>query len=220
MRVLLTAHFPPVATAAEQHCRQLAAGLLERGHDVRLLVATDRPLAGEPCPIRVVLCRPGDPQADLPFPLPSFAAGSFPGTTFGELSSQQLADYREHFRQQLDQEIVDFDPQLLHAQHIWLEGQLALESGVPYVLTAWDEELDWWPDPRYYSLVEQTAENASRIVVATEALAERIASRAEALKERLVVVEEVASSDPHAIGRRMEELYRAAFRERFDRELE
>lgn len=221
MRVLLTAQFSPASSASERHCRQLAAGLALRGHDVRLLVTSDRAQPQAGYAVRVLLCRPGDPAADLAFPLPTFAAGSsFPGTSFGELSSQQLADYRQEFRQYLDQEVAEFDPQIIHSQHIWLEGQLALETGVPYLLTGWEPELDWWPDPRFYPLVEQAAENASRIVVHSQALAERIASQAEGVKDRLVVLAEVASSNAAELGRRMEELYRAAFRERFDLEPE
>ena len=41
----------------------------------------------------------------------------------------------------LDAQIDRFDPHVIHAQHIWVQGQLALETGVPYVLNAWGPEL-------------------------------------------------------------------------------
>lgn len=220
MRVLLTAQFPLDSSPSERHCRALAEVLQQRGHDVHLLVASDDSQPAGPFPLRVIRCRKDDPSADLGFSLPVLAPGPHHGTTFAALSSQQLAEYREQFRQQLDREVAEFDPHIIHCQHVWLEGQLALETGVPYVLTGWEAELTWWHDPRFHALVEQAAENASRVVVATQALADEFASRAEAVRDRLIVVEELESPGASGAGLRMEEVYRAAFQQRFDRDPE
>ena len=85
-------------------------------------------------------CRRDDPLAELPFDPPGFGTPAG-GQGFADLSDEQLHRLRDTLRQALDQEIADFDPQIVHGQHVWMLGHLALESGVPYVLTARPEEL-------------------------------------------------------------------------------
>ncbi len=218
MRVLLTDHFVPATSASDRYGRWLASGLQRAGHNVRMLVVADRPQPAEPFPQRVVVCRAKDPTADLPFSLPSFETDSSAGISFLDLSTDQLAAYREELRRQLDIEVAEFDPQIIHAQHIWIEGQLALETGVPYVLTGWGPELEFWAaDPRYRDLIDQAAENASRIVVASESLASQIAAKFESIAERIVVVPEIAATDGFGASGILAGIYRDAFQERFGR---
>src|SRR5262249_16411445 len=80
-------------------------------------------------------------------------------------------------RRALDEEIVAFDPQIIHCEQLWLFGHLALESGVPYVLVVHDEELvEASRDARYERLAQEAAENAGRIVVPRAGLAEKVRS--------------------------------------------
>ncbi len=163
----------------------------------------------------VLLCGPEDPSAQFPLALPWFDAGSPGVVPFNHLTEDQLTAYRQEYRAQLDLEVADFDPQIIHAQHVWLEGQLALETGVPYVLTAWEPELEpWAADPRFRNLAEQAAENASRILVASEALGRRVADHFEGTAERLIVVPQLAT-DPAAAAPVLAGIYREAFQERF-----
>lgn len=188
MRVLLTDHFPLLHSASGRHCRSLAGSLAAQGHEVRVLAVTEGPQPAEGYPLRTVVCRRDDPHAHLHFELPWFPNDSARGRSFTDLTDAQLADYREAIRRELDIEVDAFDPQIIHAQHVWLQGQLALETGVPYVLTAWGPGLDCCTaDPRYRQLVEQAAENASRILVADEALGERVLGMFDVSPERIVV---------------------------------
>ena len=63
------------------------------------------------------------------------------------------------------------------------------ETGVPYVLNAWPEELaDYARDRRYQSLADQAAENAGRILVADEAMSQRVGRSFESAAERTMVM--------------------------------
>jgi glycogen(starch) synthase len=218
MRVLLTDHFVPATSASDRYGRLLAGGLHRAGHDVRMLVVADRPQPAEPFSQRVVVCRANDPTADLPFGLPSFQADSPAALSYLDLSTDQLAAYREELRRQLDLEVAEFDPQIIHVQHIWIEGQLALETGVPYVLTGWEPELECRAaDPRYRDLVDQAAENASRIVVASESLAGQIAAKFESIADRIVVVPEIVAKEGYGASDVLAGIYRDAFQQRFGR---
>lgn len=208
LRVLLTSHLPLGEDSSGGEALRLARGLVRRGHQVRALVADDR--ADRPDEpgfgVRRVVCRTGEGAADLPFALPRFAPA--PGAlAFGDLSDGQLAQYREVFRRRLDAEVSAMDPQVIHCQHAWLHAHLALETGVPYVVSAWGPELDAAAaDPRFVRFVEQSAENAGRIFAPDAALAQRLPAGARRVAGR-VVLPPLHVEDDATLAARVAEVY-------------
>jgi glycosyltransferase involved in cell wall biosynthesis len=181
MRVLLTNHVPLHGSATGTYTYDLAVGLLQAGHEVRVLVLdeeagragreTGEGAAGddEPFTVRRVVCKAGDAAADLPFAFPCFTAHPRSSQSFYALSDEQIARYRDVLRRCLDEEISAFDPQVVHTQHIWLLGHLALEAGVPYVLSATGSDLlAYAADERYRRFAEEAAENAGRILASSD----------------------------------------------------
>lgn len=225
MRILLTHHAPLRQSPIGWLVWQWAQGLVSAGDEVHLLVADEEHRFGEPLEVERVVCG-DDPNADLKFKLPRFSseytAGGRP--SFADLTDGELARYRDCLRRRLDTEILRFDPHVIHAQHLWVLGQLALESGVPYVLNAWDDELiDYRQDARYQPLAEQAAENASRILVATSATQQRVESMFELAADRTLLMpppwllDGPAGEDAsrHAAGTQLHALYQTVLSERF-----
>src|SRR3569623_986886 len=172
MRVLLTSHLPLSGSESGRFVIALGDALLERGHEVRCVLVDRQPGREEQFPTWPILCDPANDEDDLAFLLPMFAPGDGRNTTFANLFDAQLDAYRDTLRDVLDEESAVFDPHVSHTQHVWLAGHLALEAGVPYVMTAWGEELAaQQSDPRYHRYAQEAAENAGRIFVASPALA-------------------------------------------------
>jgi hypothetical protein len=222
MRILLLHHFPVGASEAGHWVERWGTALVVQGHDVRALVVDDGPPTNWPFAVERVICRAGDAQADLTFELPTFSAPASTQLSFTRLNDRQLGLYRERLRKRLDQQIEHFDPQVIHAQHIWIQGQLALESGVPYLLNAWGPEMaEARRDARLGELANQAAENAGRILVADPALVDEVKNAFEALAERVLPLgAELQASGPFdaAAGcRQLIELYEAVLVERFGR---
>lgn len=194
MRILFTDHAPLLATAAGARTIALASGLQAAGHEVRVLTV-DRSDAGpEAFPVRRVVCRRGDEHADLPFDVPCFKPLEYSSLTFRELSDEELVAYRQAIRTALDEEIAAFDPRIIHSQHIWVGGHLALETGVPYVLSAYADELAALrDDSRYRRLSQEAAENAGRILVESDALRDVVLQVCGNLADRVVVVGNVVA---------------------------
>ncbi len=62
-----------------------------------------------------------------------------------------------------------FDPSVIHCCELWLTGTLALETGVPYLTQVHGDDLTLYETLEHYrQWVDQAAENASRVIVATE----------------------------------------------------
>jgi hypothetical protein len=211
MRVLVTHHLPFNGTASGRLSYELAAALQAAGHEVRCLIVDMVREGTEPFPVRRVCCRAGDPTADLNFDAPSFASETRGRQTFESLTDPQLAAYREAFRRLLDREVDRFDPHMIHAQHIWVQGQLALETGVSYLLSAWGAELkSYAADPRYRPLADQAAENAGKILVSTESQRDRVLELFESAADRTLVV-------PNLSAETLGNIYLSTFEERFGR---
>ncbi len=121
-------------------------------------------------PVRRIVSRVGDAAANSPFDFPSFDEHPFSSQTFQQLTDNQLACYRDVLRQAMDAEVAGFDPDVIHVQDIWVMGHLVRGRGpvcpddvrarVPVACRL---------DSRFRRWVEETAENAGRILAADEA---------------------------------------------------
>lgn len=73
---------------------------------------------------------------------------------------------RLFLRRQLDEEVAEFDPQIVHVCSLGIAGHLVLESGVPYLLSTWGEEfVAYRKNARMFDIIQQVLENAGSIVV-------------------------------------------------------
>jgi glycosyltransferase involved in cell wall biosynthesis len=178
MRVLLAHHLPLAGSPSGRSTRDLAVGLVAQGHDVQCLVIERRAeeSSADGLSVERVLCRDGDERADLPFDIPGFTPHAWSTLVFDAMSDAQIEAYRDALRKRLDLCVDQFDPHIIHCQHVWLLGHLALESGVPYVMTAQGPELRAYDgEPRYQRLVDQAVENTGRIICSSRHLAEQTA---------------------------------------------
>lgn len=166
MRILLTHHLPDDVQPSGPRTSELVRGLRHAGHQVRVLAVDTAPNGTDSAATRRIVCSIDDPSADLPFDLPAFQPRAGAPSTFTSLTDAALAQYRDVLRRALDEEVDRFNPHLIHCQHLWLFGHLALESGAPYLVEAYGPELEAAAaDSRFAPYVEQTAENAGRILV-------------------------------------------------------
>ena len=114
---------------------------------------------------------------------------------FATWTDAQLDGYRGRLRGLLDAVVERFNPDLIHAEHLWLLAHLALETGVPYVVSTWGHELPAYrADPRLRVFAEQAAENAGRILADSEATRSEIMATFGELDGRVEVRPEAAGA--------------------------
>src|SRR5262249_22584109 len=153
MRVLLTNHLPLDGSSPGETTCELARGLLSAGHQVRCLVVDDVRHGSEEfgSHVRRIVCRNQGAGADLPFDFPCFTPHPRSRQLFSALTDVQLVQYRDVLRLALDDEVDEFNPHIVHGQHVWVLGHLALEAGVPYVLSTDGSELACLATDRRYA---------------------------------------------------------------------
>jgi len=208
MRILLAHDAPLDSDATGSHLASLAALLQGLGHEARILLIADRPVSDSKLEVVTVVASSDNPAADLPFARPAFMPADGRSQDYGALTDSDLVRYRQVLRERLDSQIVEFNPHVIHCQHVWVFAHLILESGAPYVVTAYDAEIDALAhDRRYARFAQEAAENAGRILVASEELAIRVMDTFARPADRVTVV------SPAAAGQ-VVSIYESVLRER------
>jgi hypothetical protein len=188
MRILLVFDGPLDDSAVAQQVVSLGTALIGAGHGVRL-VTVEPGSAPSVFAIRSVHTRPLSP---LP-------------------NDVELGEYREAFRQALDEEVAAWNPDLIHVQQASILAQLALESGAPYLITARGPEFKMAAqDERLLALAQQGAENAGRILAADASTKARLSRLAEGIDERIEVL-----PAGEITAERILAIYRAVLEQRF-----
>lgn len=169
MRILLACHEPPGAGKGLLGPGNLAERLARAGHAVRVWDASATVFDDGPAPR----------FSDL---------GGRPG--FPQLSAAGVAGYLDSARRRLDELVLRFDPDVIHADYLWLLAYLALESGVPYVASVRGPELlAYQADDRFAACVDQGAENAGRLLLEDASLAKALAVTFPALETPVEVAQ-------------------------------
>jgi len=101
----------------------------------------------------------------LPFNFPCFTTHPRSVMTFYDLTEAQLDMYLASFKQVINKAVEDFKPDIIHGQHIWLLSWLAIQTGVPYVVTAHGTDLMGYKQgDRFKQYADETAIGAKRII--------------------------------------------------------
>ena len=212
MRVLIVDHGP----LAERDA--LVDALTLAGCAVRsVVVSAARPSAESARHARFVVC--GDSaDADVPIAIPWFERTPETRTVFADLSDHELNFFRHALRNAVYEEVDAFDPRIVHARQLGILSHVALESGVPYVAQVAGPELSAAAaDTRLARFIDESAENAGRLLVRGEARMPSMAARypEAADRLRLDLLADAATADPRAWGEWLVSEYRAVLADRF-----
>jgi hypothetical protein len=195
MRILLTHHFPLGLGTVGCYVAELAQALQAAEHEVRIICVGGPPI-WEGLALRSIAIGQEGSKFALPFSVPWFGVEPNGDLTFEALTHDQLSTYRDVLRHELDVEVDSFDPQVIHAQHVWIWGQLALESGVPYVVNGWGPEfVSRARDDRYRLYADQAAENAGRIFVPDERIRREVLEAFDDVALRTVLMADTVDVD-------------------------
>lgn len=145
MRVLLPNHFPLEGSGSGIYTQNVARELEGKGHKAMVICPDHQAQDGYPFEVRTILFTPdegAEPSDDrLPFNFPCFTTHPRSTTTYGDLDPAQRHAYVQAFHQAIEAAVIAWNPDMIHAQHLWVTGYAASTTGVPYVATAHGTDL-------------------------------------------------------------------------------
>ena len=168
MKVLMINHFPLIGSGSGTYTRNIAVHLMKKGHEVGIVfpenTAKITPLPGAVL-YPVYFTYDEKIEGALPFNFPCFTTHPRSVMTFFDLDDSQLDMYLNAFRAAIKKAVDEFKPDVIHGQHIWLLSWLALETGLPYILTAHGTDLmGYRQSERFRKQADEVAMNAKHII--------------------------------------------------------
>ncbi|MEA3424211.1 MAG: glycosyltransferase family 4 protein [Bacillota bacterium] len=166
MKILIINHFPLEGSGSGVYTHNLAKELSSMGHEVRVIFPEHTNVEYEGFVSRTILFNNGyNEEYDLDFNFPCFTSHPRSNNTFYKLSKNQIYQYVEAFEKAVNQEVEEFKPDIIHAQHLWITPYIASKTDVPYVITAHGTDLKGFvKDSRYHPYALEGTKKASKII--------------------------------------------------------
>lgn len=139
MKVLLINHFPLSGSGSGPYVYNIAKSLVERGHKVCIImpentinIEYNRDIKIHP----VYFKREEKIEGQLNFNFPCMDPHPRSSLLFENMTDEQLKEYVQAFRKAIKEEITEFNPDVIHSQHIWIISSILAEFDIPYVITS------------------------------------------------------------------------------------
>ncbi len=145
MRILIPNHFPLEGSGSGIYTQNIAREITKKGHMALAITPAHEEQEGFPFEVRTILFT-ADGAEDiserrLPFNFPCFTTHPLSTATFGDYNDSQRQAYVQAFQAAIDAAVLDWNPDLIHAQHLWVTGYAAHKAEIPYVVTAHGTDL-------------------------------------------------------------------------------
>lgn len=138
MKVLLINHFPLTGSGSGVYTNNLAKSLKKLGHEVCIIFPENEPVKSTDD----IKLHPVYFNNDVvPFNFPCFTTHPRSIQTFYSLTSEERDTYKNLFAQAIEEEIANFEPDIIHAGHIWTLADIAGSYDIPLIITAHGTDL-------------------------------------------------------------------------------
>ena len=167
MRVLLINHFPLQGSGSGIYTLNIAQELIKEGHKVFVIdIDCEQDNKDYSFQRRTIMCdETKNKNPDLSFNFPCFTTHPRSLNTYYNISDEQVKEYVQIFVKVTKEIVLDFKPNIIHAQHLWITPYAALKSGVPYVVTVHGTDLmGFKKDECYHHYALEGAKNAAKII--------------------------------------------------------
>lgn len=138
MKILLINHFPLTGSGSGVYTNNLANSLKALGHEVCIIFPENELVE----PNNDIKLHPVYFNTeDVPFNFPCFTTHPRSIQTFYSLTGEQKDKYKDLFASAIEQEIREFEPDIIHTGHIWTLADIAGSYDIPLIITAHGTDL-------------------------------------------------------------------------------
>ena len=151
-------HFPLQGSGSGIYTYNVSYELSRKGHEVMVIAPDNEPKDDKNFKMNTIVFNNGENSeiSECDFNFPCFTTHPQSHTTFYELSEEQIEEYIGLWRKHITQMIEEFQPDIIHAHHVWITPYVSASFPLPYVVTCHGTDLiGIGKDERYkdYALV-------------------------------------------------------------------
>lgn len=139
MKILMVNHLPLIGSGSGVYVTNIARSLVRKGHEVCIITPENTSTGTTLKGIKthsVFFLHKEKIDGQLNFNFPCFELHTRSSETFYNLSDEQIEEYKNAFRKAIKEEIKEFKPDVIHAQHIWILSDVVSEFNIPFVITS------------------------------------------------------------------------------------
>ena len=168
MKILLINHFPLEGSGSGVYTKNIAKSLVKKGNEVCIIMPenTKDYSRVEGVKLHPIYFTSNEKiEGALPFNFPCFTTHPRSTVNFYDLTDEELKMYEEAFREAIKQEISEFNPDIIHGQHVWILSGIAAEFDVPVVITAHGTDImGYQKDSKFHKYADFAVEKCKKIV--------------------------------------------------------
>lgn len=157
MRVLFINHFPLDGSGSGTYTKNTAQQFIKLGYEAKIILPENTKVESKEIPLHPIYFTGNKKIAGaLPFNFPCFTTHPRSDMTFDRLTQEELEAYINAFDNAIKEEIENFKPDIIHAQHIWILSYLAVKYDIPCIITSHGTDLmgyENWPRFREYAYI-------------------------------------------------------------------
>lgn len=168
MRILLINHFPLQGSGSGVYVANIAKSLKKKGHKTCIISPENTSKFSNIKDIKLhpVFFKFNETiENQQEFNFPCFDPHPRSSLLFCDMTDEQIEKYEEAFRKAIKQEIEEFKPDIIHAQHIWIISSIASEFNIPLVITSHGSDImgyNWWKN--FHKYAKNATSKASKII--------------------------------------------------------
>jgi glycosyltransferase involved in cell wall biosynthesis len=176
LRILIPNHFPLQGSGSGIYVLNVAQELTWMGHEVLVIIPEHESIPKDRHSFDVdVILFAGETHSggsELDFNFPCFTTHPRSVQTFYDLDDDQLEAYIAAWRKHLDNAIRSFQPDIIHAHHVWIAPYVASESCLPTVITVHGTDLMGFREgPRFRDMALSAAGRAYSLIAISRQVA-------------------------------------------------
>lgn len=165
MKVLLINHFPLEGSGSGVYTKNIAQRLIDKGHQVKVVVVDNEINNNYQFPIKTI----------VNYNFPCFTTHPKSNNQFYKLTRQEMNNYLNKFIEVIKAESQEFKADIIHCQHLWVAPYAALQTDIPYVITAHGTDIKGFKkDKRYRQIALKGAAGAKKIITISDQVNEDV----------------------------------------------
>ena len=168
MKILLINHFPLAGSGSGVYVKNIAKQLVKMGHEVCVIIPEN---TTNIIPIDNVKIHPVyfkreeviDGQLDFNFPCMDPHPRS--GFLYEDMTDLQVEQYENAFKKAIEEEILTFKPDVIHAQHIWIISSILDKYNIPIVITSHGSDIMGYKESnKFHKHFYKAAKDCKKII--------------------------------------------------------
>lgn len=192
LNILLVNHFPLQGSGSGSYIANIAKSLVKKGNNVCIITPENTSnFSG----LKDVKLHPvffkyeEEISGQQEFNFPCFDPHPRSSLLFDNMTDLQLEQYKEAFRKAIEEEILEFKPNIIHAQHIWILSRVALEYNIPVVVTSHGSDImgyEAWE--KFHDVMYEVAKKSKKIIAISNQSKRDIANIFKDSKEKIITI--------------------------------